>query len=156
MSMTLKRKTSIALLFMFVIMLTMVMMSPIAYASGTPSPSPSATTSANPNDPNSVDVQIGPNGELIVDMGGFDPNTGSGAAWAKLIDKYKGFITGVAGIAAVTMVVLFIVNLLKLGSASGNPQAKSQALSGLLWTGIATAGLGIVTVIVGIFYYAAR
>ena len=72
-------------------------------------------------------------------------------AWNKIFTKYKGVIMGVSGIATLTMVVLFIINFIKLGQAAGNPQARSQALSGLLWTGIAAAGAGGVTLFVGIF-----
>ena len=77
-------------------------------------------------------------------------------AWQTLLDKYKGFITGVAAVGAVTMVVLFIIQFLKLGASSGNPQARSQALIGVLWTGIAAAGLGAVAIITGIFYNAVK
>lgn len=76
------------------------------------------------------------------------------AAWKTLIDKYKGFITGIAAVGAVTMVVLFIMQFLKLGASAGNPSARSQALTGVLWTGIAAAGLGAVALITGIFYKA--
>ena len=77
-------------------------------------------------------------------------------AWQTLLDKYKGFITGVAAVGAVTMVVLFIIQFLKLGASSGNPQARSQALIGVLWTGIAAAGLGAVAIITGLFYNAVK
>lgn len=75
-------------------------------------------------------------------------------AWGTLLSKYKGFITGVAAVGAVTMVVLFIIQFLKLGASAGNPSARSQALVGVLWTGIAAAGLGAVAIITGIFYNA--
>lgn len=78
----------------------------------------------------------------------------TGAAWKTLIDKYKGFITGISAVGAVTMVVLFIMQFLKLGASAGNPSARSQALVGVLWTGIAAAGLGAVALITGIFYKA--
>ena len=73
------------------------------------------------------------------------------SAWTTIFDKYKGVIMGVSGIATLTMVVLFILNFMKLGQAAGNPQARSQALTGLLWTGLAAAGAGGVTVFVGVF-----
>lgn len=78
----------------------------------------------------------------------------NGNAWQTLLDKYKGFITGIAAVGAVTMVVLFIIQFLKLGASAGNPSARSQALVGVLWTGIAAAGLGAVAIITGIFYNA--
>ena len=52
------------------------------------------------------------------------------------------------------MVVFFIINFMKLGSSAGNPQARSQALTGVLWTGLAAAGLGAVSIIAGFFYNA--
>jgi len=78
----------------------------------------------------------------------------NGNAWQTLLNKYKGFITGIAAVGAVTMVVLFIIQFLKLGASAGNPSARSQALVGVLWTGIAAAGLGAVAIITGIFYNA--
>jgi len=87
---------------------------------------------------------------MTISGGGF---TSTGAdAWNNFIGKYKKFIIGISGIGAVTMIVLFIIQFLKLGASAGNPQARSQALVGVLWTGIAAAGLGAVTVIVGFFY----
>lgn len=76
------------------------------------------------------------------------------SAWTTLLTKYRGVIVGVSGVAAITMVVIFVVNFLKLGASATNPQARSQALAGLMWSGIAAAGLGAVSLIVGIFYNA--
>lgn len=98
------------------------------------------------------DVNVGGTGDdVTVDVTGA---TESGAAWQNLITKYKGFIIGISAVAAVTMVVLFIMQFLKLGASAGNPNARSQALVGVLWTGIAAALLGAVAVITGIFYNA--
>ena len=71
-------------------------------------------------------------------------------AWNKIFTQYRGVIMGVSGIATLTMVVLFIINFMKLGASAGNPQAKHQATMGLLWTGIAAAGAGGVTIFVGV------
>lgn len=114
---------------------------------------------ANPDgsNPNDVDVKLtaGADGKMgfQVTGGGFTSG-GSASAWEDFIGKYRNFITGIAGIGAVTMVVLFIIQFIKLGASAGNPQARSQALVGVLWTGIAAAGLGAVTIIVGFFYNA--
>lgn len=108
---------------------------------------------ATNNDPNAVNVSVDASGNLSVKGGGFD-DAGSASAWNAFIVKYKNFITGIAGIGAVTMVILFIVQFMKLGASAGNPNARSQALVGVLWTGIAAAGLGAVTLIVGFFYNA--
>jgi len=70
--------------------------------------------------------------------------------WNKIFVEYKGIIMGITGLGTLTMVALFIINFIKLGQAANNPSEKSRALSGLLWTGIAAAGLGGVTIFVGL------
>lgn len=79
---------------------------------------------------------------------------GMSGAWNKFIEKYRFWIAGFSGIAAVTMILFFIMNFMRLGASSGNPQARSQAVSGLIWTGIAAAGLGGVSIVVSFFYNA--
>mgnify|MGYP001024512301 FL=1 len=102
-------------------------------------------------DLSAVTVGIDETGRL--NLGGMgDQNQAN--AWNNLFARYKAFIVGISGIGAITMIVLFIVNFLKLGTSAGNPQARSQALSGVLWTGLAAAGLGAATIIVGFFYNA--
>lgn len=71
--------------------------------------------------------------------------------WVNVITKYRSFIVGISGIGAVTMVLCFIVCFIKLGSSTGNPQARQSAITGILWTGIAAAGLGAVAIITGFF-----
>lgn len=95
------------------------------------------------------DVDINQSGDLSVKS-----EADTKGAWGTLISKYKNFIVGIAGVGAVTMVVLFIIQFLKLGASAGNPQERSRALKGVLWTGIAAAGLGAVALITGIFYNA--
>lgn len=74
---------------------------------------------------------------------------GQTGVWNKIFTEYKGVIVGVTGIGTLTMVCLFIFNFMKLGQSAGNPQLRSAALTGLLWTGLAAAGLGGVTIFVG-------
>lgn len=93
---------------------------------------------------NGFEVQYGQNSA-------WSDKNNQASAWTKIFTKYKGVIMGISGIATLTMVVLFILNFMKLGQSAGNPQARSQALTGLLWTGIAAAGAGGVTVFVGVF-----
>ena len=93
------------------------------------------------------------NGELAV-SGADIASDNSANAWNRLFAKYKTFIVGVSGVGAITMIVLFIIQFMKLGASAGNPQARTQALTGVLWTGLAATGLGAVTVVVGFFYNA--
>ena len=80
--------------------------------------------------------------------------TGDSNQWNNLFSKYRTVVVGVSGVGAITMIVFFIINFMKLGSSAGNPQARSQALTGVLWTGLAAAGLGAVSIIAGFFYNA--
>lgn len=78
------------------------------------------------------------------------------SAWNNFFSKYNSIIAGISGLAAITFVAFFIFYFLKLGASAGNPQARGQALLGLLWTGIAAAGLGAVSIIVAFFYNSAK
>lgn len=109
-----------------------------------------AATGANNGIP---DVTIGEDGNMTISGSGFTDEA-EGNAWTQIIKKYRVFIVGISGIAAITMVVIFIFQFLKLGASAGNPNARSAALVGLLWSGIAAAGLGAVSLIVGLFYRA--
>lgn len=95
-------------------------------------------------------VNMGSDGSLDV-MG---IGTGDSNQWNNLFGKYRTVVVGVSGVGAITMIVFFIINFMKLGSSAGNPQARSQALTGVLWTGLAAAGLGAVSIIAGFFYNA--
>lgn len=143
MSMAVNRGIMMTLLLSLLISCIMAFASPMVASAG----------GENYHDPNSMKVSIDANGNLKIGGDGF-ASGGSAGAWIAFINKYKAFITGIAGIGAVTMVVLFIIQFMKLGASAGNPQARSQALVGVLWTGIAAAGLGAVTLIVGFFYNA--
>lgn len=83
-----------------------------------------------------------------------ESETDSDTAWETLFSKYKGFILAFSGIAAISMVGIFIMHFLKLGASAGNPNARAQATTGILWSGIAAALLGSVALITGIFYNA--
>ena len=99
----------------------------------------------------SINLTYGANGIEYGQNSAWNEYSGQETAWTTIFTKYKGVIMGVSGVATLTMVVLFILNFMKLGQAAGNPQARSQALTGLLWTGLAAAGAGGVTVFVGVF-----
>lgn len=75
-------------------------------------------------------------------------------AWDGFINKYKNFIVGVGAMATVTMIGVFIWMAGKLGLSTGNEQARRQAISGLLYAGIATAMLGTITTLVAFLYSA--
>lgn len=100
-----------------------------------------------------VDIKVSNDGQLTVNGNDFKHNN-AGSAWTDFIKKYRTFIVGFSGIGAVSMILFFIVNLMKLGQTSGNPAERQKVIQGLVWTGLATAGLGSVGIIVGFFYRA--
>ena len=97
-----------------------------------------------------VGVTMDKNGNLVIDGISSDDTS----SWNQLFSRFKGIIVGLTGVGTLVMIVLFIIQFMKLGSSAGNPQARSQALTGVLWTGVAAALLGSVTIIVGFFYNA--
>ena len=111
------------------------------------------------SDINDVDVQAGYTGsgkdkKFTVAIDGItNVNEDSQVSiWEKIFTQYRGVIVGLSGVGAITMIVFFIMNFMKLGASAGNPQARTQALVGIIWTGLAAAGLGGVTLFVGFFY----
>ena len=88
----------------------------------------------------------------LTSINGFEEGDSGQAAWTKVIDKYKGFIVGISSVCTVTFIVFFILNITKVGASASNPTARSQAIAGVVWTGIAAALLGSVTIWFGFFY----
>ena len=82
---------------------------------------------------------------------GFE-KTNKGEVFNKVLKEYRGVVTLVSGIGTLSMIMFFIMNFIALGNSKGNPQERQKAINGLIISGIATAGLGSVTMIVGLFY----
>lgn len=99
-----------------------------------------------------VNVSVDNNGKLTINGGGIDNNGSSASAWNNFIKKYKNFIVGISGVGAVSMILFFVMNFMKLGATAGNPNERQKVIMGLIWSGVAAAGLGAVTTFVGIFY----
>lgn len=91
---------------------------------------------------------VGVTGDLV--------QTDGATSWNNLIGKFKFFVAGVTGIGTVAMVLFFVYNFVKLGSTSDNDAARAKVIKGLVWSAIAAAGLGAVTVFVGFFLNAVR
>ena len=79
-------------------------------------------------------------------------NQDSQSVWQEFILKYKNFITGIAAIGAVTMVLFSIKSFMSLGINASNSQGRKNAILGIWITGIAAALLGATALITGIFY----
>ena len=70
----------------------------------------------------------------------------------KILKEYRGIVTFISGIGTLSMIMFFILNFIALGNSKGNPQERQKAITGLIVSGIATAGLGSVTLITTLFY----
>lgn len=111
----------------------------IAFASG-------GTTSK----PSMDDIEI-VDGKL--NIGAYEKDdTEKGKLLNRVLTEYKGIVTFITGIALVSMIMFFVLNLIALGNSKGNPQERQKAVTGLIVSGIATAGLGAVNIIVALFY----
>lgn len=69
-----------------------------------------------------------------------------------VLTEYRTVVIFVSGIGTISMILFFILNFINLGKSQGNPQERQKAITGLIISGIASAGLGSVTLIVSLFY----
>jgi dihydrodipicolinate synthase/N-acetylneuraminate lyase len=69
-----------------------------------------------------------------------------------VLAEYKGFITGLSGIATLVVLAMFIVNFMMMALDADNANKRSEKIQSLLHCAIAAAGLGSVTLIVGFFW----
>lgn len=97
------------------------------------------------------DVNVSVSGGKLTVTGGGMEYSDSDSAWSAFLSKYKGFIVGVSGVGTISMIAFFIYNFMKLGATSTNPSERAKVLQGLVWSALAAAGLGAVTIIVGFF-----
>lgn len=147
MTATMTRKVSFGLILTMMLALMFAFMSPMeSHATAA-----ADATSNKGDDIGGVGVSV-TNGKLSITGNSNFSNGGTESAWNSLFTKYRTFIVGISGIGAISMIVFFVIQFMKLGASAGNPQARSQALTGVLWTGLAAAGLGAVTIVVGFFY----
>lgn len=86
----------------------------------------------------------------------FDDQSDSTKTWNTVFKKYRVVIVGISGVLTLTFIILFLINFFKIGAASDNPTERRKVLHGLLWTGIAAAGSGSVTLICALFWNALK
>lgn len=91
------------------------------------------------------------NGNLVINMIGMEKKDTT-KVWNDIYDQYKYVIALVTGLAALTMFAIFLLGFMRLGATAGNPQERSHAITTLIWSGIATVGLGGVSIFFAFFY----
>lgn len=69
-----------------------------------------------------------------------------------LLNEYRIMISFGSGIAVLTLMAIFIVNLMKLGNSRGNPKERQKVVVGMIFTAIATALAGSITLMTSLFY----
>lgn len=74
------------------------------------------------------------------------------ALFNTVLEEYRTVVIFISGIGTVSMILFFILNFINLGKSQGNPQERQKAITGLIISGIASAGLGSVTLITTLFY----
>lgn len=79
-------------------------------------------------------------------------SSNDGEFWNSIYRNYGQGLIIFSGVVALIFVALFIINITKFGASAANPEKRKQAISTLLWTGIASAIFGGVTLVAGISY----
>ena len=92
------------------------------------------------------------NSDGAISIGGDKIQASQTDVWNELMNRFQIIVMGITGLGTIGMVLFFIINFIKLGQASGNPSEVSKIQKALFWSGIAAAGLGSTTLIVGLFY----
>lgn len=99
-------------------------------------------------------VKMDENGKLT---SSFDDQSDSTKTWNTVFKKYRTLIVGVSGVLTLTFILLFLLSFFRLGASSAdNPTEHRRCLINLLWTGIAAAGSGSVTLICALFWNALK
>lgn len=94
------------------------------------------------------------NGKSSLTIKGLDGD--SDKTWNTIFEKYHNVIIGISGVACLTFIVFFIINFVKVAGSSTNPAERGKAITGCIWTGVAMACCGAVTVIAAIFWNAIK
>lgn len=82
----------------------------------------------------------------------FANNTELNKAFGEFRLEIKYVFSGISGIALLSSIVIFIIHFIKLALNSQNPHLRSECLKNILVSGICTALLGAVNVIVFIVF----
>lgn len=96
---------------------------------------------------------------LSIIYGTFQESLNNGLIFSKdwrypavvFLNEYRSIITGFFGVATLTMLLALGYSFLKLVLSGENPQKKQQAISSILITSCATAGVGGVLLITSLF-----
>lgn len=74
-------------------------------------------------------------------------------AWEAFMSEYRIILAGIAGLGALTSVLVFIVHFVKLGTMPSHPIQRREALTNMVISGVCTALLGGITLVLTLFYH---
>lgn len=97
----------------------------------------------------SLDLTVDENGLITGNISEEEKNE----AVNDVLNNFKEFVGLVYALALVTMAIYFILYFSKIGASGTNAVQRSRAMSGILYSGIALAGLGSIGLLAGIIYF---
>ena len=133
------KKRIFPLLFVLTILFSGFVVSPVTTG---PVIEAEASSDFNPFDSITMDkdgVDIGDTGGEELDFGG-------------IMDKYRNVLYVIAGIIVATVFFMLFFNLYRLSTAGSNDRKRHDAISGILFCGIAVALLGGFGVVISIAF----
>lgn len=74
-------------------------------------------------------------------------------AWKAFMDEYRVILAAIAGIGALTSVLVFIFHFIKLGTMPSHPIQRREVMNNMLISAITTALLGGISLVLTLFYY---
>jgi hypothetical protein len=74
-------------------------------------------------------------------------------AWKAFMDEYRVILAAIAGIGALTSILVFIFHFIKLGTMPSHPIMRREVMNNMLVSAICTALLGGISLVLTIFYY---
>lgn len=71
---------------------------------------------------------------------------------ATLVDKSKGIAQVILGICTVISIIGLVINIARMAASGSNEQNRKKAQTAILWSGIALALFGGLSIVVGFFW----
>lgn len=110
----------------------------------------SGSDSGAGGDINDLDVSMDENGNIKIEGIGEQGDTTS--TINTFLKKYKKILGGLSGFAFITFGFMFVRYLIALSTGATSPAARTSAIHGILFTGVATALSGILLTVMALFY----
>jgi hypothetical protein len=102
---------------------------------------------------NHVDLtNITMSGNSLNVPGASSGGNGMADTFNNILGQGHTLISGITGVAAIILVIIFIIKATKLGSSGDNPAERSKAINGLIFLFIAAALLGGTSLFTGMFW----